>query len=181
MASKIFKSTGATPCLNRSSSRATASCASTWCPANPPYSIRQGDRDAFASDPRGRNLYSTPPQGHAGYAFWQHIQHSFGPKTGRCAILFSNGVLSRQEEADMRRKLIEADVIESFIGLGPNLFYNSPMEACLVICRTVKPKARKGTILFINSVNEVTRECAQVSSPTTTSSASFKSTSNSKT
>lgn len=61
----------------------------------------------------------------------------------------------------MRRKLIEADLIECVLGLGPNLFYNSPMEACVVICRTQKPKARRGKILFINAVNEVTRERAQ--------------------
>ena len=129
--------------------------------ANPPYSIKQWDRDAFASDPWGRNLYGTPPQGRADYAFWQHILQSMAPKTGRCAILFPHGVLFRQEEADMRRKLIEADVIECVLGLGPNLFYNSPMEACVVICRTAKPKERRNKILFINAVNEVTRERAQ--------------------
>ena len=112
--------------------------------ANPPYSIKQWDRDAFASDPWGRNVYGTPPQGRADYAFWQHILCSLAPKTGRCAILFPHGVLFRQEEADMRRKLIEADLIECVLGLGPNLFYNSPMEACVVVCRTSKPKARKG-------------------------------------
>ena len=61
----------------------------------------------------------------------------------------------------MRCKLIEADAIECVLGLGPNLFYNSPMEACVVICRAAKPKARKGKILFINAINEVTRERAQ--------------------
>lgn len=129
--------------------------------ANPPYSIKQWDRDAFGADPWGRNLYGTPPQGRADYAFWQHIQCSLAPKTGRCAILFPHGVLFRQEEAEMRRKLIEADAIECVLGLGPNLFYNSPMEACVVICRKAKPKARKGRILFINAINEVTRERAQ--------------------
>src|SRR5450756_2259396 len=129
--------------------------------ANPPYSIKQWDRDAFGSDPWGRNLYGTPPQGRADYAFWQHILCSVAPKAGRCAILFPHGVLFRQEEAHMRRKLIEADVIECVLGLGPNLFYNSPMEACVVICRTAKPKERRGRILFINAVNEVTRERAQ--------------------
>ena len=74
---------------------------------------------------------------------------------------FLHGVLFRQEEADMRRKLIEADVIECVLGLGPNLFYNSPMEACVVICRTGKPKARRNKILFVNAINEVTRERAQ--------------------
>ena len=129
--------------------------------ANPPYSIKQWDREAFAADPWGRNLYGTPPQGRADYAFWQHIQCSLSLKTGRCAILFPHGVLFRQEEAEMRRKLIESDTLECVLGLGPNLFYNSPMEACVVICRTTKPKARRGRILFINAVNEVTRERAQ--------------------
>lgn len=129
--------------------------------ANPPYSIKQWDRDAFASDPWGRNLFGTPPQGRADYAFWQHIVCSLKPKTGRCAILFPHGVLFRQEEAEMRRKLIDADIIECVLGLGPNLFYNSPMEACVVICRTAKPKPRKRRILFINALTEVTRERAQ--------------------
>ncbi len=61
----------------------------------------------------------------------------------------------------MRRKLIEADAIECVLGLGPNLFYNSPMEACVVICRTAKEKSRRKKILFINAINEVTRERAQ--------------------
>lgn len=129
--------------------------------ANPPYSIKQWDREAFASDPWGRNTFGTPPQGRADYAFWQHIIKSLDPKTGRCAILFPHGVLFRDDEAEMRRKLVEADLIECVIGLGPNLFYNSPMEACVVICRKRKPKERRNKILFINAVNEVTRERSQ--------------------
>ena len=129
--------------------------------ANPPYSIKQWNREAFAADPWGRNVFGVPPQGRADYAFQQHILQSLKPKTGRCAVLWPHGVLFRQEEADMRRKLIEADLIECVLGLGPNLFYNSPMEACVVVCRTQKPKARRGKILFINAVNEVTRERAQ--------------------
>jgi len=61
----------------------------------------------------------------------------------------------------LRAKMIQADVIEAVLGLGPNLFYNSPMEACVVICRSKKPKDRKGKILFIDAVNEVARERAQ--------------------
>jgi type I restriction enzyme M protein len=129
--------------------------------ANPPYSIKQWNREAFAADPWGRNVFGVPPQGRADYAFQQHILQSLKAKTGRCAVLWPHGVLFRQEEAEMRRKLIEADLIECVLGLGPNLFYNSPMEACVVVCRTQKPKARRGKILFINAVNEVTRERAQ--------------------
>jgi len=129
--------------------------------ANPPYSVKQWNREAFAADPWGRNVYGTPPPGRADYAFWQHILQSLKPKSGRCAILFPHGILFRKEEAEMRSRLIEADAIECILGLGANLFYNSPMEACVVICRTEKPKSRKGKILLINAINEVTRERAQ--------------------
>ncbi len=126
--------------------------------ANPPYSIKQWNRDGWQSDPWGRNFLGTPPQGRADYAFFQHILRSMDPTTGRCAILFPHGVLFRKEEAEMRRKLVEADLVECVLGLGPNLFYNSPMEACVVICRSRKPAEREGQVLFIDAVSEVTRE-----------------------
>jgi type I restriction enzyme M protein len=81
--------------------------------------------------------------------------------TGRCAILFPHGVLFRNEESNMREKLVRSDLLECIIGLGPNLFYNSPMEACIIICRTKKRAERRGQVLFINAVNEVTRKNAQ--------------------
>ena len=129
--------------------------------ANPPYSIKQWDRAAWANDPWGRNLYGTPPQGRADYAFWQHIIKSMKPGTGRCAILFPHGVLFRNEERAMREKLISRDLIECILGLGPNLFYNASMQACVVVCRTAKPEERRNKIQFINAVAEVTRERAQ--------------------
>jgi type I restriction enzyme M protein len=128
--------------------------------ANPPYSIKQWNRDAWTSDPWGRNFLGTPPQGRADYAFFQHLLKSMDPKTGRSAVLFPHGVLFRKEEAELRRKLIEADLIECVLGLGPNLFYNSPMEACVVFCRSKKQKKRAGKVLLIDAINEVTRERA---------------------
>lgn len=83
------------------------------------------------------------------------------PVTGRCAILFPHGVLFREEESALRENLVKSDLIECVIGLGPNLFFNAPMEACIVICRTLKPAARKHKVLFINAVDEVTRKNAQ--------------------
>ena len=129
--------------------------------ANPPYSIKKWNREAWQSDQWGRNFLGTPPQGRADYAFFQHILKSMDPKTGRCAILFPHGVLFRTEEAGMRRKLIEADLLECVLGLGPGLFYNSPMEACVLVCRTSKPADRAGKILFIDAVDEIARERAQ--------------------
>ena len=129
--------------------------------ANPPYSIKAWDRTAWQSDKWGRNRYGTPPQGRADYAFWQHILASMKANTGRCAILFPHGVLFRNEEKDMRSRIIHADLIDAVIGLGPNLFYNSPMEACIVICLSNKSVERRGKLLFIDAINEVTRERAQ--------------------
>ncbi len=129
--------------------------------ANPPYSISSWSRDAFDTDPYGRNFLGTPPKGNADYAFFQHILKSLKPSGGRCAILFPHGVLTRDDEYLMRKKLIQTDWIECIIGIGKNLFYNSPMEACIVICNTKKADERKGKILFINAKNEVTRKNAQ--------------------
>ncbi len=131
------------------------------CLANPPYSISAWNRDAFENDQYGRNFLGTPPQGRADYAFFQHILSSLKMDTGRCAILFPHGVLFRGEESEMRTRLVHLDMIECVIGLGKNLFYNSPMEACIVICRMNKPVDRKNKVLFINAKHEVTRKNAQ--------------------
>ena len=83
------------------------------------------------------------------------------PGSGRCAILFPHGVLFRDEEKEMREKLVALDVVECVIGIGKNLFYNSPMEACIIICRKQKTPERIGKVLFINARDEVTRKNAQ--------------------
>lgn len=129
--------------------------------ANPPYSISQWDRAAFESDKYGRNFLGVPPQGRADYAFLQHIIASLKEDTGRCAILFPHGVLFRNEENAMREKLVRSDRVECVIGLAANLFYNSPMEACIMICRMTKRPERRGQVLFINAVKEVERKNAQ--------------------
>lgn len=129
--------------------------------ANPPYSIKKWNREAWQSDQWCRNFLGTPPQGRADYAFFQHILKSMDPKTGRCAILFPHGVLFRKDEANLRRSLVATDMVECVLGLGPSLFYNSPMEACVVICRSQKSKERKGKTLFIDAVHEIAREGTQ--------------------
>jgi type I restriction enzyme M protein len=129
--------------------------------ANPPYSIKQWDRKLWTADPYGRNQFGTPPQSRADYAFFQHILASMKPKTGRCAILFSHGVLFRDEEREMRKRIVESDLIDCVLGLGAGLFYNSPMEACVIFCRTEKLAERRGKVLFINAVHEVERHQAE--------------------
>ena len=126
--------------------------------ANPPYSIKAWDQKGFTNDPYGRNLWGVPPQGCADYAFQQHMQKSLDMDNGRSISLWPHGILFRDKEADMRKTMIKEDLVECVIGLGPNLFYNSPMEACLLITKTNKSVDKKGKILFINAVEEVRQD-----------------------
>jgi type I restriction enzyme M protein len=123
--------------------------------ANPPYSIKRWSQAKWMNDPYGRNIWGTPPQGCADYAFQQHIMKSLNPETGRCVVLWPHGVLFRDSEAEIRTKMIEGDYVDAVIGLGKNLFYNSSMESCLLICRMKKPKERKGKVIFIDAKEEI--------------------------
>ena len=129
--------------------------------ANPPYSIKTWNREAFEHDKYGRNFLGTPPQGRADYAFFQHILASMDEKNGRCAILFPHGILGRDEEKIIRANLVDTDLLECVIGIGRNLFFNSPMEACVVICSNRKPAERKNKVLFIDAKDKVTRKNAE--------------------
>ena len=130
--------------------------------ANPPYSIKEWDRASFEHDKWGRNFLGTPPQGRADYAFIQHILKSMDENTGRCAILLPHGVLFREEEKEIRKQMIEADLLDAVIGIGKGLFFNSPMPACVLICRSVKSDERKGKVLFINAENEVAQKGTEI-------------------
>lgn len=129
--------------------------------ANPPYSISEWNRTSFENDKWGRNKYGTPPQGRADYAFIQHIVCSMNEQNGRCAILLPHGILFRKEETNVRTNLVLSDKIEAIIGLGPNLFYNAPMEACIIICCNDKRVDLNNKIIFVNAKNEVTRKNAE--------------------
>jgi type I restriction enzyme M protein len=128
--------------------------------ANPPYSIKTLDRTLFAADPFGRNIWGIPPQGRADFAFFQHIAKSMDVINGRSAILFPHGVLFRQEEKELRIKLVQSGMLEAIIGLGAGLFYNSPMEAVVIILRNGRPPTLSSKTLFIDAVDLVTRERA---------------------
>ena len=126
--------------------------------ANPPYSIKTWNRELFAHDKWGRNFLGVPPQSKADYAFIQHILASMDSENGRCAILLPHGVLNRLTEKEIRKNLIDADLVDAVISIGKNLFFNSPMEACILICRTNKPKERKHKILLIKATDLVERK-----------------------
>lgn len=126
--------------------------------ANPPYSIKAWDRKSFENDPFGRNIWGTPPNGRADYAFQQHIQKSLNKENGRSIVLWPYGVLFRDAEREMRQKMIESDLVECVVALGKNLFYNSIMESCLLITNNNKKPSRNSKILFMDARELLKRE-----------------------
>ena len=87
------------------------------------------------ADRWGRNFLGVPPQGRADYAFLEHILKSLDPKHRSLRdSSFRMASCSARRKAPCGGKLVEIDLLECVLGLGPNLFYNSPMEACVVVC-----------------------------------------------
>ena len=120
--------------------------------------VQEWNREKFMNDKWGRNFLGTPPQGRADYAFIQHILASMNEENGRCAILLPHGVLNRLgEERGIRKNLVNMDKIDTIISIGKNLFYNSPMEACIILCDNNKLNEYKNKIKFIYATDLVQR------------------------
>ena len=119
--------------------------------ANPPFSLQAWGEDAWTNDPYGRNIAGTPPRKYGDWAWVQHMIASMAPKTGRLAVVLPHGAIFRMgAEGKIRSKVLDADLIEAVIGLGPNLFYGTGLAACIVVARRTKSKDRNGKILLID-------------------------------
>ena len=127
--------------------------------ANPPFNLKGWYDDNLKNDARWAD-YVTPPDSNANYAWILHILSHLKPRDGVAGFLLANGALNDSDTLTIRQKLIEADVLECVIGIGKNLFYNSGMDACIMICRKRKPEERKNKILFIDAHELVTHTSA---------------------
>lgn len=117
--------------------------------ANPPFNISDWWHGSLEGDPRW--VYGTPPQGNANYAWLQHMLYHLKPG-GRAGIVLANGSMSSSQnsEGDIRRAMVDADVVEVMIALPGQLFFNTQIPACLWFL--VKEKRnRKGEVLFIDA------------------------------
>jgi type I restriction enzyme M protein len=119
--------------------------------ANPPFSLSAWGEDAWASDPWGRNLAGTPPKKYGDWAWVQHMITSMAPATGRMAVVLPHGALFRMgAEGKIRSKVLDLDLIEAVIGLGPNLFYGTGLAACILLARRRKSPERAGKVLVVD-------------------------------
>lgn len=129
--------------------------------ANPPFNIKDWWHASLESDVRWK--YGTPPQGNANFAWMQHMLHHLSP-TGSMALLLANGSMSSNtnNEGEIRKNLIEADLVECIVALPGQLFTNTQIPACIWFLTKDKKNGlsldkkkanREGKTLFIDARN----------------------------
>ena len=123
--------------------------------ANPPFSLKDWGADSWANDPYGRNIAGVPPQGNGDMAWVQHMVKSMN-STGRMTVVLPHGALFRKgAEGKIRQALLEQDILEAVIGLGPNVFYGTQLAACVMVFKQNKDANKKGNVLFIDASEQV--------------------------
>src|SRR6056297_2011083 len=122
--------------------------------ANPPFNISDWGGERLRDDKRWQ--YGTPPARNANFAWVQHIVHHLAP-SGVAGFVLSNGSMSSNQsgEGEIRKKLIEEDVVDCMVALPGQLFYSTQIPACLwFLARDRKNhrfRDRRGEVLFINA------------------------------
>ena len=124
--------------------------------ANPPFNDSDWHGDILRDDVRWK--YGVPPTGNANFAWVQHFIHHLSP-TGIAGFVLANGSMSSNtsNEGEIRKNIIEADLVDCMVALPPQLFFNTGIPACLWFVtrdkRNNKFRNRRGEILFIDARN----------------------------
>ena len=130
--------------------------------ANPPFSLKKWGSQQFSTDIYGRNMWGTPTDSNADFAWLQHMVKSMDEKTGRCAVVLPQGVLFRGgREAEIRKQLIESDKLECIITLVSGVFYSTGVSACILFLNNNKKNDHKGRICMIDGSDIFTAQRAQ--------------------
>ena len=129
--------------------------------ANPPFNVSDWGGERLREDVRWQ--FGVPPVGNANYAWLQHIHHHLAPN-GIAGVVLANGSMSSQQsgEGEIRRAMLEADVVDCMVALPGQLFYSTQIPACLWILakgrsnglvRKTRLRDRRGQVLFIDARN----------------------------
>jgi type I restriction enzyme M protein len=122
--------------------------------ANPPFNVSSWGGERLGDDVRWR--YGAPPAGNANFAWLQHIVHHLAPG-GTAGVVLANGSMSSQQsgEGEIRKRLIEADLVDCMVAMPGQLFYATQIPVCLWFLSRDKGgggrRARAGEVLFIDA------------------------------
>lgn len=119
--------------------------------ANPPFNISDWGQEHLQDDIRWK--YGVPPKGNANYAWIQHFIHHLSP-TGTAGFVLANGSMSSQSsgEGEIRKNIVEADLVDCIVTLPPQLFFNVAIPCCLWFVSRDRNN-RSGKTLFIDGRN----------------------------
>lgn len=118
--------------------------------ANPPFNLSDWGADKLKDDVRWK--YGIPPAGNANFAWLQHMIHHLSPN-GKIGLVLANGSLSSQlgGEDEIRKNIINADLVEGIVAMPPQLFYTTQIPVSLWFLNRNKPQ--KGKTLFVDARN----------------------------
>ncbi len=122
--------------------------------ANPPFNISDWGGERLREDKRWK--YGAPPAGNANFAWVQHIVHHLSP-TGVAGFVLANGSMSSNQsrEGEIRKNLVENDLVDCMVALPGQLFYSTPIPACLWFLsrdrRNHRFRDRRSEVLFIDA------------------------------
>ena len=118
--------------------------------ANPPFNMADWGANKLADDVRWK--YGTPPNSNANFAWIQHMIHHLSPR-GKVGLVLANGSLSSQTggEGEIRKNLLEADLVEGIIALPSQLFFSVQIPVCLWFFN--RQKKQPGKVVFIDARN----------------------------
>lgn len=129
--------------------------------ANPPFSLQDWGAENWVNDPFGRNIAGVPPKSNGDMAWVQHMVKSMN-STGRMTVVLPHGALFRKgAEGAIRQALINQDLLEAVIGLGPNIFYGTQLAACVMVFQQNKAPEKKHKVLFIDASEQIRAGRAQ--------------------
>ena len=120
--------------------------------ANPPFNISDWGGEHLRDDVRW--TYGVPPVGNANFAWMQHMIHHLALK-GVLGLVLANGSMSSNTsgEGEIRKNIVEADLVDCMVALPSQLFFNTMIPACLWFIRRGKKESgvRSGEVLFIDA------------------------------
>lgn len=117
--------------------------------SNPPFNVKDWGQETAATDPYRRYRRGVPPRASADYAFLSHMVETLKPGHGRMAVVVSHGVLFRGgAELQIRKQLLEENIVDAVIALPPKLLPNTPLPTALLVLRKDK---RDKHVLFIDA------------------------------
>ncbi|WP_437604253.1 type I restriction-modification system subunit M [Sorangium sp. So ce590] len=129
--------------------------------ANPPFSLDEWGRDVAENDPLRRFRFGVPPKTKGDLAFVQHMIATTNEK-GKVGVVMPHGVLFRgAAEGEIRKGILEEDLVEAVVGLPANLFYGTGIPAAVLVLNRSKAPARRKKVLFIEASREFKDGSAQ--------------------